>query len=113
MRLAERANQLATAVLEAINNDDSEVSVTAITSRKGIKKYGRILPDGAIVLRVYVTTPLSVYHDLGTMELFIPVSKQQLKQNCEAVFASVLRTIGQTATNRQAMIARAKEQLTA
>lgn len=113
MKLSDLANELAKQI-QAINPEYIK-EVTAILSNKQMATYGRKLETGCVALYVRIETEAAEITDLGKMELFVPISKQHLKQkdNLLNMMGSVARFIESATEYRAEMIGAARERMTA
>lgn len=115
MKLSELVDQLAGAVLVELTKGqtyppDYEVIAKAMITNKDMAQYGRTLEPGCLALRVYIVANEDM-GDLGRMELFVPVSKKQLKRDPDMVLAAVLRYIMTSAQYRADTLARVRERV--
>ncbi len=113
MRLSELAQKLSDRVHNVLNAGNLSMPrnwAKEILTQKEMSEYGRTLEPGCIALRVYIVANEDM-GDMGKMELFVPVSKKQLKRDPDMVLAAVLRYIMASAQYRADTLARVRERV--
>lgn len=115
MKLSELAQQLSDRVHGVINAGNLSMPrnwAKEIFTQREMSEYGRALDPGCIALRVYIVANEDI-GAAGKMELFVPVSKKQLKRDPDMVLGSVLRYITSATEYRATMLAEVRERITA
>lgn len=115
MRLSELAQKLSDRVHNVLNAGNLSMPrdwTKEILTQKKMSEYGRTLEPGCIALRIYIVANEEL-GDMGKMELFVPVSKKQLKRDPDMVLGSVLRYIMTAIQYRMTMLGAVQKRATA
>lgn len=96
-------------ILNAALQERQSATVQPLLTPKAAAGYGRSLDAGNIALRVLIVASEEMPGDLGRMELFVPVSKKQLKRDPGVALGSVLRFIYTAVNYRTETIGKVRE----